>query len=162
MTEIEVAGHKYRASKLDPFKQFHVARRIGPILAIMGINMAWLVQKQIGKPISRAKKPSQGPGLEDFMGILPAMAEVLAKMSDADADFVLHTCLAAVQREAGENRWQVVAVNDRMMFEDIEMDVMLRLVVAVVQENIQGFLKGLGGEAHSPSSLSTSAPGATS
>jgi hypothetical protein len=151
MIEYEVAGQTYRATrKLDAFKQFAVSRRMAPLLAIMGAEVVAL---------ARAPKAPEADRTVRFVGLFPAVAEALSKMTDDDCNYILHNCLSVVQRRvkldnSGGVGWQdVIAKGGVLMFaDDIDMDVMLRIVFPVLQENLQGFLKGLGGNTPSPSS----------
>lgn len=144
-TTIEINGVVYRTyRRLSALQQFHVSRRLAPILAVVGIKAA---------DLSRAAA-QDGADLSSFMGMLPHMAEVLSKMPDDEAEYIIFTCLAVVQRQQGEDMWAAVTPPDgshQLMFSDMEMDAMVRLVVAVVQENLAGFLPGLGGATPSPS-----------
>lgn len=113
--EFEIKGQQYRAGRLDAFKQFHVARRLAPLLG--GIA-----------------KGGQG----DFSAFLQPMAEALAGMPDADCDFILNTCLAVVQRQQG-NAWAPIIKGKELMFEDIDMGSMIQITIKVIQENLGSF-----------------------
>jgi hypothetical protein len=144
MITIKVDGHEYRIGKLNAIKQFHVARKVAPVLALMGVTAHQLSQG-IGEG-----------GLDDFMPLLAPITDVVSRMSTEDADFVLFECLGAVERAIvlgpSETKHQRVTTMDRqLVFQDMEMPTMLRLVVEVIKDNLGGFLKGLGEEAPSPS-----------
>lgn len=113
--EFEIKGQQYRSGKLDAFKQFHVARRLAPLLG--GI--------------------AQGGG-GDFSAFLQPMAEAIAHMPDADCDYILNTCLAVVQRQQG-NAWASIMKGKEFMFDDIDMGSMIQITVQVIQENLGGF-----------------------
>ncbi|WP_024904462.1 phage tail assembly chaperone [Robbsia andropogonis] len=123
---IEINGQGYRIGRLDVKRQFHVARRLAPLLAGLG-----------GALKNSADKDSVG-----FSELVAPIAEALSKMSDEDTDYVIDSCLSVVQRQSG-NAWApVMARGGGMMFSDIELSEMLRLTVAVIQGSLGGFFPG--------------------
>ncbi len=138
MSEITIAKQKYRTGKLDAMQQFHIARRLAPILATMGISLRQLAS---GSNMS----------VDDFLPVLGPVSEILAHMTDADADYIIFSCLATVQREQG-NSWAPVVNGKSLMFQDLDLPGMMRLVIEVLKDNLGDFLTGLGDDANSPSS----------
>lgn len=121
---IEIGGNAYKIGKLDAFKQFHVVRRIGGPLVDLGIEF---LRVQDGK----------GEGWES---ILRSAVHDLGKLSDADADYVLLTCLSVVERQRPQDGgWSPVAPSRVLMFQDIDMATMLQLVWAVLESNLESF-----------------------
>lgn len=120
MSEFEINGQTYRASKMDAFKQFHIARRLAPLHA--GLSKA---------------SEAGATGLD---GLVPAIAEAVAGMPDADCDYILQGCLAVVQRQQ-ETRWvPIMAAGAKtLMFDDIDMGAMLQIAGQVITENLGGF-----------------------
>lgn len=115
----EVGGQQYRIGRLDAKKQFHVARRLAPLLAGLG---------------GALQGESKG-----FAELVAPIAYALSKMSDEDTDYVIDTCLAVIQRQSN-NQWASVMVrNGGLMFQDIDMAQMLQLTVAVIQGNLGNF-----------------------
>lgn len=143
MSILEVAGKRYRTAKLPAIQQFHIGRRLAPILAAMGNEAGRLMQ-------SRAPE-DEVERYDGLAALLPVIAAVLSKMSDEETNYVIYGCLVAVEREEAPERWQKVTAANQLMFEDIDMGMMLRLVVEVIRENLGSFLMGLGAEVSSPS-----------
>lgn len=125
MTEFTISGNTYKAGKLDAFKQFHVARRIAPVLSGLGVFI------EVAKV--------------DPLAAVGPVAEAIGKMTDADSEYVIYTCLGVVQRkQPGVNLgWGPVTSSGGMMYDDIDMAVMLQLVWHVLQVNLAGFLNAL-------------------
>jgi len=120
--EFEIGGNTYRSGKMDTFKQFHVSRRLVPILG----NVAGAVSGEAS--------------FEDL--VQPLMAGIAA-MTDADCDFILEACLKVVQRQQGTNWAPIYAgTNQALMFDDIDMSVMLQIAGKVIQDNLSGFFPG--------------------
>ena len=94
-----------------------------------------------------------GGGMESFMPILAPISEVVGSMSDEDANYIIFSCLSVVKRQSDTGGFSpVVAGNNQLMFQDIDMITMLRLSVEVIRENLRGFFTGLGDETILPSS----------
>lgn len=127
--EVEIGGNKYKTGKLDSFQQLHVARRLGPVLVTLS------------EGADKLGEPPEGATFT-FTDVLVAsavpFAQALAKMSDADLDYVVKTCLQVCLR-ASNGAWAKVWTPSGMMFSDIDMQVMLSLTLEVVGENIGGF-----------------------
>lgn len=122
---IEIAGHQYTVGKLDARRQFHVVRRLAPILAGLG--------EATVKALQNGKKPS-------FEVIAQPIADKLAKMSNEDVDYVLTSCLSVCSRLVnGEPALVQAPKTDLLMFPDITMEVMLKLMIAVIEENMGDF-----------------------
>lgn len=116
--EFEVSGNNYRADRLDAKKQFHVARRLTPVLSSLN-------------------------GASDAE-IFASIASALADMPDEQCDYILDTCLGACLRQQGD-KW-VKVYNDRvkaLQFDDIDLTAMLQIAQNVIQENLSGFFGAL-------------------
>ena len=141
MQQIEINGAQYRVGKMDARRQFHVMRRLAPLLSTLG--------------------PVAAGGLDDPAALAP-MAAVLAGLSDEDVDYVLDTCLAVCQRQQGD-AWAAIRVPNGKaslsMFADIDMAAELRLTAEAIKGNLGDFFAPLLGAAALPSSAS-SAPAA--
>lgn len=124
--EIELDGHTYRIGKLDAIKQWHVFRRLIPVLG----SFSGLFS--IDQDVVRSTMLNQ---------FLPVFKQ-LGAMSDLDTDFVLNTCLSVVTRKdtVVPDGWQRVMIQPgHLQFDDIEMVLMLQLTKYVVMENLSSF-----------------------
>jgi hypothetical protein len=147
---ITVAGKAYRAGKLSALKQFHVVRRLGPMLVVAGVSVQML-------------NTGMKTDLDDMVRMAGPVMEFLAKMSDEDVDYVLMTCLQVAQRgtdAAGQTVWSNVIAPDgkTLMFDDLDMPAMVRVVLEVLKHNMANFLTGLGDELTSQSSSGAGQP----
>jgi len=135
MISVTINNQNYRIGRLSALAQFHVSRRLGPVLAVTGSSLAGL------------KNASD----LDFADILEPIMGIVASMPDADVDYILFTCLSVVTKQQGD-AWAPVSVGNRLMFEDLDMPDMLRLVFQCLKENLGNFLKELDAVGNSPSS----------
>lgn len=142
MIEFEVGGQNYRAEKLDAMRQFHVMRRLAPVMARMAESFGGV------KALAEVSEQNIGEAVAKFEPVLEALGE----MKDADAEFVVNTCLAVVLREQeGGKGWaKVQASNGRLMFSDIELPQMMRLVWKVLEDSLKGFFSELGSRSDAP------------
>lgn len=131
MSKLEVNGHTYAVGKLNALTQFHVSRRLAPMLAAMGISLQSL-------------QTGMNSSMEDFLPVLGPITDMMAKMPDEDVNYIIFTCLAVVSRQSGE-KFGPITQGQNIMYEDIDMPTMLRLVVEVVKENLGTFMQGLVG-----------------
>jgi len=130
---VDIDGTAYQISRLSPKKAFHVARRLAPFLGAILPHIGQLFVKEEDGSV-----PKAAAFLERGKDVFPAIADVLAKMDDADCDYILDTCLAvvAVRQERG---FVAVMSNGVMMFDNIDMKTMLLLAAEVVKLNLADF-----------------------
>jgi hypothetical protein len=135
MAEFRIGDHQYRTrGKMNARAQFHVARRLAPLVSQLAT---------LGPLLQAATEGGDGLAVELFARPL---TDALVKMTDTDCDYVLDHCLGLVQRLQGGNGsgqqvWSDIwnARASRMQFEDIELPEMLQIAVEVLQESIGGF-----------------------
>ena len=119
---MEIKGKTYRSGRMDARRQFHVLRRLAPLLS--------------GLTDLAALKA-------DPLAAIGPLAETVAAMKDADMDYVLDACLEVTERKQTAGGWAKVMVGGSLMFEDLDMADMLRLAGAALQENMAGFFDAL-------------------
>lgn len=139
MDDFPLGAHTYRTAKMPPLPSFHVARRVIPVLAQMGLTAAQLENGANAKDAQMT-----------MMQLLGPVAEVVAKMSDDDVNYVIYTCLAHVSRKQSDGRYAPVVKGLQMMFADLTMDDMLGLTIQVLRENVGSFFPQLPGGSGSP------------
>ena len=127
MTEFQINGITYSCSKLNAFDQFHVFRRLAPVLSVIGVD------------ISKAK--------DDPMALFNPVAKAIGDMSNADSEYVLNTCLGAVRRRQGDKVWAPLMSRGGLQFDDVQLPEMLQITWHVLQENFSNFLAVLPGSA---------------
>jgi len=135
MAEFRVGEHSYRSRKLNLRQQWHVFRRLGPVMG----PIAHLLTMQ-------PPDPNDTEAIDRQMDAIMPFLNALARMPEEDVNYVLSTCLAVTQRAQGGNGAGPVAWADvwnaaagREMFEDIDFGVSAQIVWNVIQENLAGF-----------------------
>lgn len=134
MNEFEINGIKYRISKLDAFKQFHVTRKIAPIVpTLIPIFVRFTADKKLSDDIG---------ALSELLG---PFADGIAEMSDEASEYVIATCLGACQRSTGPNGWTAVWSKqaNQCMFDDMDLGAIMQVVIKVVQDSLGPFIQGL-------------------
>lgn len=149
--EEEINGVWYRTNqKLDAFKQFHLFRKLMPLFSGMGESQAVRMVREAGL----------GDNDAVTMAAFGPVAQAISDMSQSDSEFIVKTCLAVCQRKNPTGQWVRLATpQGDLMFEDIDLQVMLQLAFAVIQENLAPFfpgraLNGSGAEVAQPSNPS--------
>ena len=130
--EFEVLGNQYRADKLSAFAQFHVSRRIAPLLpALVPVFLKIVKDGGINKDLS---------GLAELM---QPFADGLAELSDEASEFVIATCLSVVKRRNGDTWASVWSSSGKcLMFDDLDLSSMLPIVIKVIQDSLGPFIRG--------------------
>ncbi|PRE27531.1 phage tail assembly chaperone [Burkholderia multivorans] len=144
-TEIQLNGVRYAIGKLSAMQQFHVSRRIAPIIPPMIPVLLQFYDEMDKTAVTPADEKQDVLTLVNSIApVLQPFADALAGLKDEDAEYVFGTCLSVVERWQGAG-WAKVwnAVHKTSMFDDIGIDVMLPLVVRVVVANLGPFISGL-------------------
>lgn len=124
--EIEVGGNTYLIGTIDARKQFHVARRIAPVLIALSSSLEGVAS------------------LDTMEKMMSKAAEVVSKMPEDDVDYVLNACLTVARRKSGDS-WARVMTGTNLQFADMGMDEMLRITVETIKENLGGFFLTVAG-----------------
>lgn len=134
--KFSIGTRNFTLSKLDAFKQFHIVRRVGPILSDMLPHLAQL--KSFREDLGDADKLVQ-------MGKLASpILDGLSKLSDADADYVLHGLLAAVEVQQAAGNWARVFIpGTGMMINDLELPILMQVAGRSFVFNLAGFFAAL-------------------
>ncbi len=161
-TEIELNGERYAVGKLSALQQFHVSRRIAPIIpSLIPVLMRFATGYDALVP---ARGPADAPeaagaadaaedagALRDVLRmvdvvtpVLQPFADALAGLRDEDAEYVFGTCLSVVERRQ-DHGWSRIwsSAQQTAMFDDLDLGVMLPLVARVVIANLGPFMRGL-------------------
>jgi hypothetical protein len=138
--DFEMNGRKYKLHKIDTFKQFHIARRIGPILADLFPALQTGVKIDAQKGVEKLSEDEQLELIGKFAG--PIMTG-LSKLSDADSEFVLFGLLQSIEMQQAQGNWMRVATNSVMMAQDLELGSMLQLAGRAFMFNLSGFFGAL-------------------
>lgn len=119
--EFEISGHIYKVSKIDAKTQFHIVRRLAPIFS---------------KLKSLFSKENSDKGTDVFN----ELANVIAGMSDDDAEYCIFSLLKAVQRkQEGGLGYGKVSIDNNLMYQDINMQIMLQLAWKALSYNMSDF-----------------------
>lgn len=151
MSDFELGADTFRIGKLNAFQQFHLSRKVAPIIPTL--IPLFLKLQTSGKEVKAASESTEGAVgvLAPLSGDLGAMAEMLqpfadgiAGMPDETAEFILSTCLGVVQRKQGTAWFPVWNASQNVcMFDDLDLGVMLKLSVRVITESLGPFLRGM-------------------
>jgi len=123
-------GVEYLIDKLDAFEQIHVGRKLAPLLA-HALPAFLSIQNEV-------ESEREGVEIVLLSGAGIPIADVLAKMSDEDANYVMHKCLARCQRKQAKG-WAKVFANGVLMFQEIGGDDIIRLTKSVVEVSLSRF-----------------------
>jgi hypothetical protein len=137
MIEFEQDGAQYRTVAILPKIQFHISRRITPLLLplVPAFNAIVKTKATLGGPLDF---------LEPLAGLLQPFTEALADMKDEHFDYVYDHCLQALQRQVGDNWMPVVSRSNVVMFEDLkDLGEILPLIIKVLTDSLGPFIQGL-------------------
>lgn len=130
-----INGHNYDIGKLNAKQQFHVVRRLSPLLS-KATDMLQAAQK-----LSATATPTD----EESLQVLGAAGEALAALPEQDVDYIIGACLSLARRQSqGGTGWcPLTTAGGDLMFNDMPMPEMMQLVFAVLRESLGDFFNAL-------------------
>lgn len=136
--DFEIGGKKFKLNKIDAFKQFHIVRRIAPILKDL-LPLLGEFQKVAKNPegLSETEK------LDQFAKLAGPFMEGISKLSDADSDKVLYGLLSSVEMQQDAGNWARVSSDSMLMMQTMELPVLLQIAGRAFMYNLSGFFAGL-------------------
>lgn len=131
MNKFQIGQHWYSAGKLNAFQQLHVARRLAPVLTGLKDVLQGGLERLKANPLE---------------AVVP-LADALSKMKDEDTNYIVTTCLGVVQRQQAEGLpWAgCTDAHGNIMFDDIDMLIMVQIVWKVLEGSVMGFSNALQG-----------------
>lgn len=125
-------GQEYKFEKISPLAQFHIVRRLAPVLGEL--------LSAVGPTFKGGKSEMKQ---EDMMKALGPITVAISKLSDEDSEYVLFGLLKGVSRKQIGGGWAKVSVETSLMFQDIDMKIMFQLAMKSFMVNLGGFIDAL-------------------
>lgn len=139
----EVGGEKYMAGKMTAFQQFHVLRKLGPVIAKIGPTFM-MVPPTVTENAEGGATVAPSTTLLDSIQTMGPVLEALSEMSESDCDYVLQRCLSVTKRWQDAAKSWVSVWNERaarLQFEDIDLSSMMKIAIFVLGDSLAGFSK---------------------
>jgi hypothetical protein len=132
MNDLTVNGLDYKFDKIPALAQFHIVRRLAPIIGeLLGA---------VGPSLKGGKTEVNQ---DEMLKALVPITTALAKLSDEDADYIIFGLLKVVTRKQSGGGWAKIVTGSVLMFDDIDMKVMVQLAVKSFMVNLGGFITAL-------------------
>lgn len=134
MDEFDLGGRKFKLNKINAMVQFHIVRRIGPLITELISVMGQISKKNVEGMTEEEK-------VMEFGKLATPIMMGLSKLSDQDSEYVLYRLLAAVEVHQPQfNVWSHVArAESGIMFQDIELPVIMQVAARSLMFNLKGF-----------------------
>ena len=145
MGEVTLGDRLYRIGRMNVNDQFHVARRLLPLVADI-LPAAQEMFKLFPEPTKEGEEPKPAPQVNMTAALQPLLGAI-GKLKDEDCDYIIAKCLAVVSRQDANGQMWANVWNGRagrLQYEDISLPEMLQLTGHVIMENIADFSPALG------------------
>jgi hypothetical protein len=143
MTEnsFKINDEEFQLTKLSAMKQFHVARKVAPILADLLPAMAGIQKINDKKPESQLTESEK---LEEFARVLGPVVEGLSKLSDKDSEYVLNSLLSSAEvKQKQFGSWAKVATEHGLQIQNLDLPILLQVAGRAFVFNLAGFFNVL-------------------
>ena len=140
MENIELNGHEYVIGRLNALDQLHVSRKISPLVPTLMPIISEIAKGDLEKTIKAIEDGDNEEltGLEPLAEALTPLMEAFSNLPEKDVNYVIHKCLSVVKRDGA-----VVCRGESIMFDDLDMEHILPLALAVIRINLGNFIQGL-------------------
>lgn len=138
MEEFRIGAREFKVRKLDAFFQYHIARRVAPILA----DLAPVVKDLTAFSNGQFDALPESEKLDGAMKFAAPVMLGLSKLSDADSEYVLHGLLSAVEVKNGP-AWVKISNGKVLLMQDMELPMLLQIAGRAFGYNMSGFFAGL-------------------
>lgn len=132
MQDFEIGGRKFKVGKINAFKQFHIVRRIAPILAELLPAMREIQKIQKGDKTESQK-------FEEAAQILGPLLMGFSKLNDEDSEKVLFGLLSAAEMQQAGGSWARVCTESMLMIQDLELPQLMQIAGRAFMFNLSGF-----------------------
>lgn len=136
-----IGGRDFQLSRIDAFKQFHIVRRLGPILSELAPKLG---------EFSKASKLDENSPESDKLDIIAKFVgpfvDGISKLSDEDADKILFGLLSSVevkQTIGGISSWSRISNGSSLMMQDLDLPILLQAAGRALLFNLSGFFAAL-------------------
>lgn len=135
--DFSAGGREFKLNKIDPFKQFHVVRRLGPLLGDI-IPAAKKITALVGQR-GDGSNLSEEEKFDQIATLAKPLMNGFAELSDEDANHVLLTLLEAVEVKHTAGSWARIARDGNMMIQYLELPVLLQCAGRAFGYNLRSF-----------------------
>jgi len=135
--DFSIGERNFKLNKVDAFKQFHIVRRLGPVIGEI-IPVAQKLHRLQKDNLSEAEMYDQ---ISQLAG--PIFAG-MAKLSDDDANRVLlGLCSAVEMQQMPKGNWARVATDAGLMFQDLDLVMLMQIAGRAFAYNLGNFSAAL-------------------
>lgn len=134
--DFKVGEREFKLKKLDAFKQFHIVRKVAPILVDLMPILGKI--KQV-----KDEELSESDKFEKFAELAMPLMTGLAKLSDEDSDKVLKGLLSVVEMKQEAGNYAFIVNDGQIMFANLELPVLLAAAGHSFMFNMSGFFSVL-------------------
>ena len=145
MSEFEVADQTYRAEQMSAFKQFHLNRRLLPLIPPLAPLFLGIAESAKKDGVGLAEKFKDIGELVKLLESAKPFAEALASLPDESAEYIIDICMSSVIRKDSKG-WSKVwnSTSNMPMFAELhDIGILLQVVVKVIILNLGPFISGL-------------------
>lgn len=129
-TQFTFHGVTYSVGNINGVDQFHLFRRLAPMVATMGVQMFQLLS---------GKQAAEGMSKTDWMLLAAPLVGEMAKMPQEDVDYIIQNSLKVVRRRDGDAWAPLLNAQGQLMFQNLGMVAMLRIILEVLRHNLDDF-----------------------
>lgn len=153
MEQIKIGQHDYTVGRLNALDQLHVSRKIAPIVPKIMPILTELAKGDLAKLFDKIESSNKDQdaaellqqldesdldGLDGLSDALSPLMGVFSEMNEDDVNYLIHKCLSVVRRGGS-----LVSRNGAIMFDDMDLNQILPLVIASIRLNLGNFIQGL-------------------
>jgi hypothetical protein len=126
---------EFKLRKLDPFTQFNMIRRLGPVLSDI---VPVIAEMKKTTSVTDVEVMSENEKLEVFAKFFAPVMAGMSKLSDKDSDFVFHNLLHSAEIKHGQT-WVKISDGKMLLMQNLELPTLLQVAGRAFWFNLGGF-----------------------
>jgi hypothetical protein len=137
--DFSIGSRHFKLHKIDTIKQFHIVRRIAPILS----EMLPAMKDAAAKKVQDVESLPEDEKLDMVAKFASPTMNGLSRLSDSDSELVLFGLLNAVEIQQASGNWIRVAQPTMLMVQDLELGLLMQIAGRAFFYNLSGFFVAL-------------------
>lgn len=129
--DFEINGTKFKINKINALGQFHLARMLSPLLS------------ELLPAMGKIAKLKESEVSDAHLEFLTPIFTGVSKLSRIDSETVLFSLLSAIEIQQAQGNWAKLANANGLMFDDLELPLMLQCAGRAFMYNLGGFFNAL-------------------
>jgi hypothetical protein len=142
--DFSIGERKFKLSKIDVIRQFHIVRRLAPMIGDI-IPVAHKLQKMGSFDVNQLTDAQA----EALAPLINRSLDLFSKLPDQDAEMILKGLCSCIElHQPASNNWAKIVAGDMFAFQDLGLSLLLQCAGRAFMYNLGSFFDALPQVSH--------------